>query len=256
MNKRMLYLAAEIVTPLAVVALLWVYTNDSGTFYYPPLGEVLTAFKDNWLFDRISSDFVPSLTRLLLGYSIAVAIGVSVGVMLGQRAWLRRQAHPVIEFLRAIPPPALIPFTILVFGVGSSAKVLLIAFVCVWPILLNTLDGIAAIEPTIRDTGQVYRIGWWDSITRVELPAAAPQIFAGMRTSLPLALILMVISEMLASTNGIGYFVLQSQRTYSITDMWSGILMLGIIGYILNALFTLIENRVLAWHRGPRAAAE
>jgi ABC-type nitrate/sulfonate/bicarbonate transport system permease component len=88
------------------------------------------------------------------------------------------------------------------------------------------------------------------------LPAAAPQIFAGMRTSLSLALILMVISEMVASTNGIGYFVLQSQRSFAIPEMWSGIILLGILGYAFNAVFLLIERRVLAWHRGARAASE
>jgi ABC-type nitrate/sulfonate/bicarbonate transport system permease component len=89
----------------------------------------------------------------------------------------------------------------------------------------------------------------------VMLPAASPQIFAGMRTSLSLALILMVISEMVASTNGIGYFVLQSQRTFAIPEMWSGILLLGILGYTLNGAFVLIERRVLRWHRGARASA-
>jgi ABC-type nitrate/sulfonate/bicarbonate transport system permease component len=87
------------------------------------------------------------------------------------------------------------------------------------------------------------------------LPAASPQIFAGMRISLSLALILMVISEMVASTNGIGYFVLQSQRTFAIPEMWSGIFLLGILGYVFNAGFILIERRVLRWHRGARASA-
>jgi ABC-type nitrate/sulfonate/bicarbonate transport system permease component len=87
------------------------------------------------------------------------------------------------------------------------------------------------------------------------LPAATPQIFAGMRTSLSLALILMVISEMVASTNGIGYFVLQSQRTFAIPEMWSGIILLGLLGYAFNGVFVLIEKRVLRWHRGARASA-
>ena len=88
------------------------------------------------------------------------------------------------------------------------------------------------------------------------LPAAAPQIFAGLRTSLSLSLILMVISEMVASANGIGYFILQSQRSFAITEMWSGILLLGLLGYLFNAVFTLVERRVLAWHRGARAGAQ
>jgi ABC-type nitrate/sulfonate/bicarbonate transport system permease component len=101
----------------------------------------------------------------------------------------------------------------------------------------------------------VYGVSRRDRVWRVMLPAASPQIFAGMRTSLSLALILMVISEMVASTNGIGYFVLQSQRTFAIPEMWSGILLLGILGYVLNGAFVLIERRVLRWHRGARASA-
>jgi ABC-type nitrate/sulfonate/bicarbonate transport system permease component len=102
----------------------------------------------------------------------------------------------------------------------------------------------------------VYGISGRDHLLRVTLPAASPQIFAGMRLSLSLALILMVISEMVASTNGIGYFVLQSQRAFAIPEMWSGILLLGILGYVLNAAFTLVERRVLRWHRGARAGTE
>ena len=160
-----------------------------------------------------------------------------------------------MEFLRAIPPPALLPFSIVVLGVGNSGKIFLIAFVCVWPVLLNTIDGVTAIDPTLRETARVYGVKGMDRLRRIVLPAACPQIFAGMRTSLSLALILMVISEMVASTDGIGFFVLQSQRSFAIPEMWSGILLLGLLGYVLNVIFILVERRVLAWHRGARASA-
>ena len=132
----------------------------------------------------------------------------------------------MVQFLRAVPPPSLIRFGIVVLGTGTAMKVFLIAFVCVWPVLLNTLDGVRGVDPTLRDTARVYGIPLRDRVRYVLLPAAGPQIFAGMRTSLSLALILMVISEMVASTNGIGYFVLQSQRTFAIPEMWSGIILL------------------------------
>jgi ABC-type nitrate/sulfonate/bicarbonate transport system permease component len=101
----------------------------------------------------------------------------------------------------------------------------------------------------------MYGIPRRDRLLRVTLPAASPQIFAGMRLSVSLALILMVISEMVASTNGIGFFVLQSQRSFAIAEMWSGILLLGILGYVLNLLFVLAERKALAWHRGAKASA-
>ena len=187
---------------------------------------------------------------------VAVVVGIALGVLLGRRPTLRRMASPVIEFLRAIPAPALIPFAILVLGVDNDAKIFLIAVVCFFPVLLNAIDGVAGIEPTLLDTTTVYRIGAFDRLRYVILPAAAPQIFAGIRTSLSLSLILMVISEMVASSNGIGYFILQSQRTFAITEMWSGILLLGLLGYLFNVVFTLVERRVLAWHyRRARAGA-
>ena len=187
---------------------------------------------------------MPSLLRMGAGFAIAAVLGHRARPAARHadpRA--RRGAAPIVEFLRAIPPPALLPFAILVIGVGNSMKVFIIAFVCVWPILLNTIDGVAGVDPTLRDTTRVYGIRTRDRLWRVMLPAASPQIFAGMRTSLSLALIMMVISEMVASTNGIGYFVLQSQRTFAIPEMWSGILLLGILGY-------RAERRSSCWSRG------
>jgi ABC-type nitrate/sulfonate/bicarbonate transport system permease component len=254
-SRRTLLLAVEIGTSAVLIALLWLWTDNASSYYYPPLGDVLSAFKDTWVFDRFREDVIPSLLRLAAGFVIAVLVGIALGVVLGRNRMLRHMTSPIVEFMRAIPAPALIPFAILVLGVEDDAKIFLIAIVCVFPVLLNTIDGVAGVEPTLLDTTTVYRIGKLDQLRFVVLPAAAPQIFAGMRTSLSLSLILMVISEMVASSNGIGYFILQSQRSFAITEMWSGILLLGILGYLFNFVFTLVERRILAWHHGARAGA-
>jgi ABC-type nitrate/sulfonate/bicarbonate transport system permease component len=254
-RERALAIGLEVTVPLVLLVLWGVLSAGSKTFYFPPLTDILTTFKDTWLFKRMGSDVVPSLERMFGGFAIAVLLGVVGGLLLGLSHRARRAAAPIVEFLRAIPPPALLPFAILVIGVGASMKVFIIAFVCVWPILLNTIDGVTSVDPTLRDTTRVYGIPDRDRIWRVMLPAASPQIFAGLRTAVSLALILMVISEMVASTNGIGYFVLQSQRTFAIPEMWSGILLLGILGYVLNGGFVLLERRLLRWHRGARASA-
>jgi ABC-type nitrate/sulfonate/bicarbonate transport system permease component len=254
-RERWLGTGLEIAVPILVLVLWGVLSAGSKTYYFPPLTDILETFADTWLFERVGSDVVPSLARMGAGYAIAVVVAITAGMLLGLSRRGRRAAAPIVEFLRAIPPPALLPFAILVIGVGASMKIFIIAFVCVWPILLNTIDGVTAVDPTLRETTRVYGIRGWDRIWGVMAPAASPQIFAGMRTSLSLALILMVISEMVASTNGIGYFVLQSQRTFAIPEMWSGILLLGILGYVLNGAFVLIERRVLRWHRGARASA-
>src|SRR5215207_2828164 len=255
MSRRLLATTLEVAVPILLLVAWGLASAGSETYYFPPLTEILSTFADTWLFERVGSDVVPSLVRMGLGFGIAVVLAIFSGLLLGMSARSRRAAAPIVEFLRAIPPPALLPFAILVIGVGDSMKVFIIAFVCLWPILLNTIDGVAGVDPTLRETADVYEISPLDRLLRVTLPAAAPQIFAGMRTALSLALILMVISEMVASSNGIGYFVLQSQRSFAIPEMWSGILLLGILGYVLNALFLLVERRVLRWHRGARASA-
>ena len=254
-RERLLGTGLEITVPILLLVLWGVLSAGSKTYYFPPLSDIFTAFKDNWLFSRVGSDVVPSMVRMWVGFGIAVVVGVGGGLLLGLSRRARRAADPILEFLRAIPPPALLPFAILVLGVGNDMKVFIIALVCLFPVLLNTIDGVTGVDPTLRDTTRVYGISRDDRLWRVMLPAASPQIFAGMRISLSLALILMVISEMVASTNGIGYFVLQSQRTFAIPEMWSGIFLLGILGYVFNAGFILIERRVLRWHRGARASA-
>jgi ABC-type nitrate/sulfonate/bicarbonate transport system permease component len=254
-GRRWLATGLEVAVPLLALGLWALLSAGSDTYYFPPLTEIFQAFADTWLFEQIGTDAVPSLLRMGAGYSIACVLGIALGLYLGIHPRARRAAAPIVEFLRAIPPPALLPFAILVIGVGDSMKIFIIAFVCLWPVLLNTIDGVAGVDLTLRETARAYRIRTSDRLRRILLPAAAPQIFAGMRTSVSLALILMVISEMVASTNGIGYFVLQQQRSFAITEMWSGILLLGILGYLLNAIFTLVERRVLRWHRGARASA-
>ena len=245
----------EAVVPVAILLVWGLWSARADNFFFPPLTDILASFRANWLFARLGPDVAPSLERLLAGYALAVVFGVSLGVLIGSSRTARQAAAPWVEFLRAIPPPVLAPFSILIFGIGPQFKVFLIAIGCIWPVLLNTIDGVRGIEPVLLETTASYRIGPLDRLRYVVLPAASPRIFAGMRSALSLSLILMVISEMQASTDGIGFFVLQSQRSFAIPDMWSGILLLGLLGYASNALFVTVERRVLRWHRASQASA-
>ena len=253
--RRTAAVALEFAVPLAAVAIWWFWSSGSESFYFPPLSEILSTFGDTWLFERVGSDVAPSLARLAAGFALAGVIGIGGGVLLGVSRVARRTTGPVVEFLRAIPAPALIPAAILVLGVGDEMKVLIIAMACIWPILLNAIDGVGGVDATLLETARSYGIRPLDRLRSVILPAALPQIFAGLRTSLSIAVIVMVVSEMVASTNGIGFFILEAQSSFAIAEMWSGILLLGILGYVLNLGFTRLERRLLRWHRGARASA-
>ena len=212
-------------------------------------------FNDLWIFEQFRSDVVPSLMRILLGFVIGSAVGIVLGIPLGMSLWARKFAMPHIEYWRAMPPPALLPISvILLHSIGNLQKVSLIAFFCIFPVLLNTIDGVRGLDPTLVDTARAYGIPAHERIRRIVLPAAFPQISAGMRISLSLAVIIMVVAEYFSSTSGVGYVLLISKNTFQLGPMWAAIVLIGLLGYLLNLAYLLAERRMLAWHRGWRAA--
>jgi len=248
--------ALQLVVPVALVALWWWTSAGSTSTFYPPLSQVLHSLREDWLFKQVGSDLVPSLTRFTLGYLGSVAIGVSLGVLIGLAPRVRRATQPVIEFLRSIPPPLMIPFVLVVFGIGDGSKVVLIVLGAMWPVLLSTIDGVRGVDPLMLDMARGFGLGRRHRITRVVLPAASPKIVAGMRTALSIALILMIISEMVASTNGLGFQVLNAQRTFDSAGTYAGVLVIGVVGLVVNMGFLVAESRIMRWHRGSRGLLE
>ncbi len=248
-------IAAEIAVPVLMVVGWQLYTVARDDPKFPRPTTILAEFQDLWLFSQFDAHVVPSLERIGIGYAIAVLLGVALGIPLGLSRIGRSAAMPHIEYWRAIPPPALLPISIiLLHSIGNLQKVSFIAFFCIFPVLLNTIDGVRGIEPTLVDTARSFRVPAHERIRRIVFPAALPQIFAGMRTSLALAVIVMVLSEYFSSTSGVGYVLLISKNTFEFKPMWAAILLIGVLGYLLNLLFLLVERHVLAWHRGWRAA--
>jgi len=255
-RRRALKVLLEIAVPIAILAGWQVWTAHQHSSKFPRLSTILVEFQDMWLFSQFNEQVVPSLERIGLGFALAVVVGIALGIPIGLSRWARLWAMPHIEFWRAMPPPALLPISIvLLHSIGNKQKVAFIAFFCLFPILLNTIDGVRAIDPTLLETARSYNVPKLERIRRLVLPAAAPQIAAGMRTSVSLAVIMMVVSEFFSSTSGVGYVLLISKNTFQFTPMWAAIVLIGVLGYLLNVLFLIAERRLLAWHRGWRATA-
>jgi ABC-type nitrate/sulfonate/bicarbonate transport system permease component len=240
--------------PVVLLAVWWVLTAGSTDPYVPPLQTIFATFPDTWTWQRFVDDVVPSLLRLLVGYAVAVVLGVALGIAVGRSRSLRSVLEPVLEFFRAIPPPVLIPIVILFAGIHDTMKVIVIVSGCIWPVLLNTVEGVRAVDEVLIDTSRCYGISGTARLRRLTLRAASPQILAGMRQALSLAIILMVISEMFAASNGLGFTNVQFQRGFAIPEMWTGIIVLGLVGITLSLIFGLVERRALAWYFGLRRA--
>jgi ABC-type nitrate/sulfonate/bicarbonate transport system permease component len=246
----------------AALVLLWQFLAlHADSIFFPPPSEIARRAVELWLSgpadhlflgDGVFHDIVPSLLRLFAGWSLALLCGVTMGMLIGRSRQLSELLDPSLQFLRAIPGPALVPAFILLLGTESTMRIILIAFGSVWPVLLNTVEGTRTVDPVQLDTAAVFGLPRSALLWRVVLPAAMPKIFAGIRISLSLAIILMVVSELVASTNGIGYRIQNAQIMFMLTDMWCGIVLLALIGYVLNRLFAQIETSALAWHRFAR----
>lgn len=249
MSRRLGNILMAAWMPVLLLVAWWFFSMAIPSPYFPPLPVILERFAELWLFDRITSDLLPSLAIFGLGYLTALIAGIGLGLILASSRYLEAVVDPFLQFMRALPGIALIPAFIVILGIGIESKIAVVALGSVWPILLNTIDGIRSTEPELIRTAKVYRFTPWNMATRVMLSSAAPNIMAGARVSLAISLVLTVGAELYASTNGVGHFVLQSQQAFLIVDMWTGIIMLGIVGYILTGIFTLIERRFVFWTR-------
>jgi ABC-type nitrate/sulfonate/bicarbonate transport system permease component len=240
--------------PVVLLVTWWFASADSQSFYQPPLETIIKAFPGTWTADRLRGDVLPSLIRLIIGYGVALLAGITLGVLVGANRRLRALVEPILEFLRAIPPPVLVPVLILVAGLGNPTKVLVIVVGGIWPVLLNTVEGVRGVDEVLADTCRSYRIGGWLRLRSFILRAASPQIVVGARQALSISIIMMVIGELLGATDGLGYTVVEFQRGFQIPEMWSGVFVLGLLGVVLSVIFQLVERRVLGWYHGARAA--
>jgi ABC-type nitrate/sulfonate/bicarbonate transport system permease component len=195
-----------------------------------------------------TSNILPSLGRVLAGLAIATAIGLPLGIALGRSPVVTSYLNPLLQFARALPVVTMAPVFIVLFKIGTQMEVATIAFGTVWPILLNTIDGAATVDPVQLETGRAFRLSAWQRLVWVIIPAALPKAFAGFRLSLSLSLILMVFAELVGSSNGIGYEMSNASNAFDMTFLWSTIVLLGILGYLLNALLSGAERLVLGWH--------
>jgi ABC-type nitrate/sulfonate/bicarbonate transport system permease component len=238
--------------PVILLGIWWVASAGSESFFFPPLSEILATFPSTWFEGRITAEVLPSLYRLVAGYLIALVVGVAAGTAIGLSPRLRALTEPTLEFFRAIPPPVMIPIIMLFLGIFTSMKIFVIATGALWPILLNTIEGVRGIDDVLRDTSKVYRLRPATRLRTLVLRGASPQIVTGARQALSIAIILMVISEMFAASNGLGFTIVQFQRSFAIPEMWTGIILLGLLGFLLSLIFRALERPVLAWYTGLR----
>jgi len=251
---RLIRIVLGALPPVLVIAGYSIWSSQTSSPYFPPIPDVVARFDELWLWDGFFTDVVPSLRNLLLGFSIAVASGLLVGVVFGLSRTTRELLVPLLNFGRSLPPIMLIPPLVLVLGVGDASKVAIIAFGAAFPVCLASIDGVRRTDPALLDMARSIGLGRTATVRHVYLPSASPTIFGGIQVSLQVAFVLMIASEMLAAFRGLGYITMQAQLTFDSRTMWAGIVLLAVLGFLANALFAILRSRALAWHTGMTRA--
>jgi ABC-type nitrate/sulfonate/bicarbonate transport system permease component len=202
-----------------------------------------------FLTDAAIGNVLPSLARLAAGLAGGALAGVVLGVALGRSRTMYDVFDPVLQFFRAVPPPTLVPVFLVLFSLGTTMQVASIVFSVLWPVLLNTADGARTVEPLQIETARAFRLTAAERLGFVILPATLPKMFAGFRLALSLALILMVFSELQPGTSdGIGFQLYEATTRFDYETVWAAIALLGVLGYLLNAILVAAERRVLRWN--------
>jgi ABC-type nitrate/sulfonate/bicarbonate transport system permease component len=249
-HRRLAGTALGVLVFIAALAVWELWARAEGSFLVPTASEVAGRAWDVWPTSEFLSEVGISMKRLAAGFAIAAAIGIGIGLLIGTSRAARRTLEPFLEFTRAIPAIAIVPAAIIILGLGDASRIAVIAFGLCFPILVNTAEGVRGIPPEVRDTATMLHVGRVERLFRIYFPAALPSIMAGLRIAVSIGLVLVVLSEFVGEANGLGNWILVQQSLFNVPELYAGVLFLGLLGYVLNRLFLVVERRVLAWHYG------
>jgi sulfonate transport system permease protein len=234
--------------PILIICTWQLIQNKLSNPFFPPPSKIWESVQyvvtTEWVRDSLTS----SLITLLGGYLLGSLLGILTGAILGSNGAAREIFLPITNFIRCIPSVAKAPVILALLGIGLTTRVVTVSAAVFFPVLLVTLRAIANTDERLVEYSNVLGFNHWRALFQVRIPAATGEILTGLQAALQLATLVMVVSEMIGSGTGLGAFVVRSQSTFMIADMWLGILILGFLGVLLHGAFHLIERRVFPWY--------
>jgi ABC-type nitrate/sulfonate/bicarbonate transport system permease component len=234
---------------LAALVALWWAASHAGwvSRVFLPTPEATGASLAEGLRGDLLGYTLATVGRMLEGWLLASVFGVVLGAAIGVSPSVRAWVQPTLEFIRPLPASALLPLAISIFGLNPGMVLFVVAFGAMWPVLLATVHGFAAVEPRLSEVARCLQLPRAAFVWKIGLPNALPDILAGMRLSMTISLIVAVVGEMIASQSGLGQAILLAARSFRASELFAGIALLGLIGFASNALLAFAEKRLLRW---------
>jgi ABC-type nitrate/sulfonate/bicarbonate transport system permease component len=239
--------AIAFIAALLLVLEALAHFNFVDRSFFPIPSAVIVRTYEIVITGKVIAPVLSTTLLLFTGYIIGCLAAIALGVLMGNYRRLYNLFEPLTELLRPIPKAALLPALILFLGVGSTMKVTIVALAAFFPVLINTVQGVRAVDPVLTDMARTYGHSQAAILWRVMLPASAPYILGGMRISLGISLIVVIIAEMLSATGGLGDVIVYGQRMFLVIDSYAWLVIVGALGFGLNALFRWAEQRTTFW---------
>ncbi|MQA83931.1 MAG: ABC transporter permease subunit [Streptosporangiales bacterium] len=189
-----------------------------------------------------------TLTETLIGFAIALVLGVGMGAVLGRILWLERALRPLIVASQVVPKVALVPLFIVWFGFGMTSKIVIVAILAFFPIMLNSLLGVRSVEPGQRDVMRSLNAGRWATFWRLEYHSTLPYVFAGMEIGIVFAIIGAVVGEYLGGNQGLGYLIVVSLNALNAQQLFAVIVILTLLGFALFLAVVALKRLFIPWH--------
>ncbi len=240
--------AALSLAVLGAVLAAWSAASHGGwvsPVFLPTPTAALDSLRDGWRDGELAAYTLATAGRMLVGWLLASLAGIALGALIGSSGTARAWLQPTLEFVRPLPASAVMPLAISLFGLGPTMVLAVVAFGAMWPVLLATVHGFASVHERLREVAQALQLSRGAFVWKLGLPNALPDIVAGMRLAMTVALIISVVGEMLASQPGLGQAILLAARSFRASELFAGVMLLGAIGFASNALLALAERRFL-----------
>ena len=241
---------------LVLLFAVWEILPRLGLFidrrFLPPISEIAVEWWSLAVDGTLWHNTQVSLVRSFSGLAIAIAIGVPLGLFIGWYRLVSDVLSPVLELARNTAALALLPVFTLLLGIGQESKVALIAWACTWPLLLSTQTGVRNVDPLLVKSARSMGLGSFRLFQKVVLRAALPNIFTGLRLAGAASILLLIASETIGATSGLGFFIENSQGNFQIHSMYAGILTISILGLLLNFSLIKLERTFSKWKTDPR----
>lgn len=242
---------AKLISPLALI-FLWEIASRTQWVdprILPPPSVVFLDLVEIVKSGELLNALIASLRRVFAGFLIAVATGIMIGTAMARSRFAESTFDPLVELIRPVSPLALFPLALLWFGIGDASKIFLIALASSFPVILNTYAGVKGIDRSLILASRSFGANRWELFTRVILPGSTPQIFTGVRLAWGISLIVIIATEMVGSVNGLGYMILNAQQVFLVPRVFSGIVVVGVLGFLTDLAFRSIRGWMIPWYR-------